>query len=198
MRSMAGVGITPPNVPGAPNPWSSVMMSSTFGAPFGGTTRGDHQGVDSEAFSLITPPNGGSGGGSCFPLSVVVAPGEPGTPVTCCAITEGTLAPTATVAASSNEVRMRGIDWSPEWKREPKLVPVIATRTGGREVRKLPQTARANLPLSDRSGPYPSEYHCVRRRGIGRAVRESRWLTGNAVAPGRIGRQEVATCGSAQ
>ena|SRR6516165_4691242 len=76
MRSMVGVGITPPNVLGAPKPWSSVMMSSTFGAPFGGTTRGGHHGVDSEALSLITPPNLGSGGGSCFPVIVVVASGE--------------------------------------------------------------------------------------------------------------------------
>jgi len=53
---------------GAPKPWSSVMMSSTLGAPFGGTTRGAHQAVDSEAFSLITPPNAGSGGGSLFPV----------------------------------------------------------------------------------------------------------------------------------
>ena len=75
--------MTPPKVLGAPKPWSSVMMSSTLGAPFGGTTRGAHQAVDSEAFSLITPPNFGSGGGSCFPSMVVVAPGEPGTPVTC-------------------------------------------------------------------------------------------------------------------
>src|SRR6266481_1391709 len=80
MRSMAGAGITPPKVLGAPKPWSSVMMSSTLGAPFGGTTRGAHHDVDSEAFSLITPPNAGSGGGSCFPVIVVVAPGEPGTP----------------------------------------------------------------------------------------------------------------------
>src|SRR5512143_3763826 len=86
MRSMAGVGTTPPNVPGAPKPTSSVMMSSTLGAPFGGTTRGAHQAFDSEAFSLITPPNFGSGGGSCFPLIVVVAPGEPGTPITCWAV----------------------------------------------------------------------------------------------------------------
>src|SRR6516162_10884522 len=83
MRSIAGVGMTPPKVPGAPKPWSSVMISSTFGAPFGGTTRGAHQGVDSEAFSLITPPNFGSGGGSCLPSMVVVALGDPGTPVTC-------------------------------------------------------------------------------------------------------------------
>jgi hypothetical protein len=39
------------------------MISKTFGAPFGGTTRGGHHGVDSEAFSLITPPNFGSAGG---------------------------------------------------------------------------------------------------------------------------------------
>src|SRR4051794_3956318 len=58
------------------------MMSSTFGAPLGGTTRGGHQGVDSAAVSLITPPNFGGGDGSCFPSIVVVALGEPGTPVT--------------------------------------------------------------------------------------------------------------------
>jgi hypothetical protein len=52
-------------------------------APFGGTTRGAHQAFDSEAFSLITPPNFDGGGGSCFPSIVVVAPGEPGVPVTC-------------------------------------------------------------------------------------------------------------------
>ena len=61
------------------------MMSSTLGAPLGGTMRGGHQGVDSEAFSLITPPNFGSGGGSCFPSMVVVALGDPNSPVTCCA-----------------------------------------------------------------------------------------------------------------
>jgi len=52
-----------------------------LGAPFGGTTRGGHHAFDSKAFSMITPPNFGSGGGSCFPLIVVVALGEPGSPV---------------------------------------------------------------------------------------------------------------------
>ncbi|MCY1303540.1 hypothetical protein D9M70_532520 [compost metagenome] len=85
MRSIAGVGMTPPKVLGAPKPWSSVMMSSTLGAPFGGTTRGVHQGVDSEAFSLITPPKAGLGDGSCLPVIVVVAPGAPSVPETCCA-----------------------------------------------------------------------------------------------------------------
>src|SRR6476469_9312478 len=82
MRSNAGVGMTPPNVPGAPKPQSSVMITKTLGAPFGGTTRGGHHALDSVAFSLITPPNFGSGGGSCFPLIVVVALGEPNSPLT--------------------------------------------------------------------------------------------------------------------
>src|SRR5271169_5498509 len=75
------------------------MIRSTFGAPFGGTTRGGHQGVESLADSLITPPNFGGGGGSCLPSIVVVALGEPGTPVTCCAA-----AGTATSIAASNRV----------------------------------------------------------------------------------------------
>src|SRR5436189_5675310 len=90
MRSSAGVGTTPPNVLGAPKPLSSVMISSTLGAPFGGTTRGAHQAFDSEAFSLIAPPKFGSGGGRCLPSSVVLALGVPGTPVTCCADTDAT------------------------------------------------------------------------------------------------------------
>src|SRR5438552_11622775 len=62
------------------------MVSSTFGAPLGGTTRGGHQGLESVALSLITPPNFAGGGGSCFPSRVVVASGEPGVPVICCAL----------------------------------------------------------------------------------------------------------------
>src|SRR6516164_7473424 len=84
-RSKAGVGMTPPKVLGAPKPTSSVMISSTLGACLGGTTRGAHHALDWAAFSLMTPPNFGSGGGSCLPEMVVVAPGEPSTPVTCTA-----------------------------------------------------------------------------------------------------------------
>src|SRR5208337_3859869 len=61
------------------------MMRSTLGAPLGGTTRGGHQGVESLALSLMTPPNFGGGGGVCFPLMVVVASAEPNVPVTTCA-----------------------------------------------------------------------------------------------------------------
>src|ERR1700750_363212 len=87
MRSRAGVGITPPKVPGTPYPWSSVMIKSTLGAPLGGTTRGGHQGVESLALVLMTPPNGGGTAGICFPSIVVVALGEPSCPVTTCALT---------------------------------------------------------------------------------------------------------------
>src|SRR5262245_20693654 len=61
------------------------MMSSTLGAPLGGTTVGGQYAFESLTFSLITPPNFGGGGASCLPSIVVVAPGEPGMPVTCCA-----------------------------------------------------------------------------------------------------------------
>src|SRR6516162_5206025 len=111
MRSIAGVGMTPPKVPGAPKPWSSVMISSTFGAPFGGTTRGAHHGVDSDAFSLIMPPNFGSGGGSCFPSIVVVALGDPGTPVTCWADTEKQ--PSAKMLMAANVPRQMLISDTP-------------------------------------------------------------------------------------
>ena len=81
MRSRAGVGMTPPNVPGAPKPASSVMISNTLGAPFGRRAAPTTASRISEAFRLMTPPKAGSGGGSCLPSIVVVAPGEPGTTV---------------------------------------------------------------------------------------------------------------------
>src|SRR5436190_754314 len=75
------------------------MIRSTLGAPFGGTTVGGQYGLESVAISLITPPNFGSGGGSCFPLIVVVALGDPSVPVVCiCARTEGATAVMATAS----------------------------------------------------------------------------------------------------
>src|SRR5262245_28536066 len=97
MRSIVGVGITPPNVLGTPKPESSVIIRSMLGAFFGGTMRGAHQYFDCKASSLITPPNFGSGAGSCFPSIVVVALGEPGTPVT------RTGSPSPAAAAPSRE-----------------------------------------------------------------------------------------------
>src|SRR5580658_6203638 len=54
-----------------------------LGAPLGGTTRGGHHGFESLALSFITPPNFIGGGGSCLPLIVTVASGEPGVPLIC-------------------------------------------------------------------------------------------------------------------
>src|SRR5205809_2858324 len=65
------------------------MMSSTFGAPLGGTTDGGQYGLESFASSLISPPNFGGSGGSCLPSSVIVALGEPGVPVICWANAPG-------------------------------------------------------------------------------------------------------------
>src|SRR6516165_5078516 len=100
MRSNAGVGMTPPKVLGAPKPTSSVMMSNTLGACLGGTTRGAHHAFDWAAFSLMTPPNFGSGGGNCLPEMVVVAPGDPSTPVTCSTLRRAGALP---VSAPSSE-----------------------------------------------------------------------------------------------
>src|SRR5271155_4465768 len=72
------------------------MMSSTLGAPLGGTTRGGQYGFEFLALSLITPPNFIGGGGICFPSIVTVALGEPGTPVILlCPLAAGTVAMTA-------------------------------------------------------------------------------------------------------
>src|SRR6476619_4780304 len=72
------------------------MINSTLGAPLGGTIVGGQYGLESGAVSLITPPNFGSGAGSCFPSIVVVALGEPGVPVVwTCAWVEGAIAITA-------------------------------------------------------------------------------------------------------
>src|SRR5436309_15970002 len=83
MRSIVGVRRTPPNVLGTPKPESSVIISRMLGACLGGTMRGAHHVFDWRASFLITPPNFGLGGGSCFLLMVVVAPGELGVLVVC-------------------------------------------------------------------------------------------------------------------
>src|SRR5215470_12389352 len=67
----------------APKLKFSLRCNEMLGAAFDDTALGDHNGVDSLAVSLITPPNVRSGGGSCLPLMVVAASGEPGVPVIC-------------------------------------------------------------------------------------------------------------------
>src|SRR3974390_1132833 len=78
------------------------MINRTLGACLGGTTVGGHQGLESFASSLMTPSNFIGGGGSCFPSIVVVALGEPGTPLICCATTgEVATAPTSAAIESA-------------------------------------------------------------------------------------------------
>src|SRR6266516_2944014 len=85
------------------------MMRRMLGAPLGGTTVGGQYGLESTALSLITPPNFGSGGGSCFPSIVVVALGEPGVPVVCicCARIEVAAATRMQVAILSRMICLR-------------------------------------------------------------------------------------------
>src|SRR5262245_58237025 len=75
--------MTPPKVPETPKPASSVMINSTFGAPWGGTTVGGQYGFESLALRPMVPPNAGGGLGRYRPSTVVVALGDPGSPVTC-------------------------------------------------------------------------------------------------------------------
>src|ERR1700746_238292 len=83
------------------------MMSRMLGAPLGGTTVGGHHAWESTALSLITPPNLGSGGGSCFPSIVVVALGEPGVPVVwICARAEGAAAMTPAASIPARRIRL--------------------------------------------------------------------------------------------
>src|SRR5271166_3116689 len=63
------------------------MMSSTFGAPLGGTILAGQHGLESVALRLITPPKPGGGDGTYFPSMVVVALMEHGVPVVCWALT---------------------------------------------------------------------------------------------------------------
>src|SRR6267378_4105441 len=60
------------------------MMSSTLGAPLGGTTLGFQYGLDRSAPRFTTPPNLDGAGGRYLPSIVSVALGEPGVPF-CCA-----------------------------------------------------------------------------------------------------------------
>ncbi len=52
----------------------------------------------------MTPPNFGSGGGSCWPLMLVVALGEPKVPVTCCAVAGAAASASKTPATEAREI----------------------------------------------------------------------------------------------
>jgi hypothetical protein len=82
------------------------MINSTLGAPLGGTTVGGHHGFEVVAFSVIVPPNLGSGAGIWLPGIVVVAPGEPSVPVMVCAVR----GPTVTMHAAATQAA-KSLEW---------------------------------------------------------------------------------------
>src|SRR5260370_24867901 len=102
------------------------MMSSTLGAPLGGTTCGGQYGLESLALRLMTPPNFGDGFGRYLPSIVVVALGEPGSPVAC------TPLPGAAVLLSSAPSRAVSL---PGAAPEPSSAPTATTRKPRRLVR---------------------------------------------------------------
>src|SRR5215468_7897304 len=58
------------------------MISSTLGAPLGGTMRADQYGFDVRASLVILPLKGWGGAGICAPSIVTCASGDPGAPPT--------------------------------------------------------------------------------------------------------------------
>src|SRR6185437_9329637 len=96
------------------------MIRSTLGAPLGGTTRAGQYGFDWLAWRLISPPNFGGGGGRYFPSIVVVAPGEPGVPVICCAAA-GRTEIVATATDANNPTRMLLV--APMVRSSQRLLP---------------------------------------------------------------------------
>jgi hypothetical protein len=86
------------------------MISSTLGAPLGGTTFGGQPGLESAALRLTLPAKGGGGFGIYFPSMVVVALGEPGVPVVwTCALAEGATASRKNRQAMVNLSRPRSL-----------------------------------------------------------------------------------------
>jgi len=70
--------------------------------------------LESVALSLITPPNGSGGGGICFPSMVVVALGEPGSPVVCiCALAEDATAMAAAMNIAHGRTYLLGLMLTP-------------------------------------------------------------------------------------
>src|SRR5277367_1225956 len=129
------------------------MISRMLGAPFGGTMRGGHQTFEPLRVSLMTPPNFGSGTGSDFPPTVVVALGWPNTPVTCCAAT-GAVDAAKTTAANAVLPSPRFIRPAPFQVRTESWAP-LGLPSGTRPVSGLSRTRtrRATAPWSSGHAP---------------------------------------------
>ena len=80
---------------------------------------------DSCSVSLITPPNVGGVGGSCFPSIVVVALGEPGTPLICCAVADAALISARATDVISNRIDRFAVITAEGQPRHAKLVKLV-------------------------------------------------------------------------
>src|SRR5262245_31327280 len=90
------------------------MMSSTLGAPLGGTTCGGHHGLESLALRLIVPPNFPGWGGKYLPSIVLVAAGDPGGGAFGCApfLASAWASKTPLALASEQPASMTATDWA--------------------------------------------------------------------------------------
>jgi len=84
----------------------------------------------------ILPPNLGGGGGSCAPLIVVVALGDPGTPVICWAIAATVKSTAPTLAARVDAANLRFICGS--LRIGASVAPNVRGLLGGPIVRSVP------------------------------------------------------------
>jgi len=110
MRSIVGMGITPRRC-SARDPESSVMISSTLGAP-AAARRAAPPGGRLQCVILDDTAERRGGRRQLATVDADGRAGEPSVPVTCCASTVGTLLPATTDAASSREVLKLRMDGS--------------------------------------------------------------------------------------
>src|SRR5512137_2248063 len=112
------------------------MMSSTLGAPLGGTIRAGQKGFEPLVERSIVPPNFCGGAGSCLPSRVRVALGEPGTPVVPWAKAAPAGAATSAAAIVANVMDLVRIVMSPLRVHPPS----------SRAVRRSPGPSRLIAP----------------------------------------------------
>src|ERR1700677_692486 len=160
------------------------MMRRTLGAPWGGTTRGGHHGVESAALSLMTPPNFIGGGGSFLPSRGTVAVGEPGTQLIC-----WPLAPPAAKrhqkmpAARAGAVAARACQ--PAWGRRGRFMILLLAGAQYPEQGRTPRSSVGAIGLWSMpkpTGRIPIRQWILAQRGGAQAV------GGSPLPEGEIGR----------
>src|SRR5216110_2047620 len=145
-------------------------MSSTLGAPLGGTTRGGHQGFDSAAVCLISPPKFGGTGGRALDVSDSVNAGDPGFagpawPLTGTCAKTATSTAAATPATTTERTILRFMIFTPSYACGPHQALLVRRR----ELRPVERERELHEPAVE------PERHLVvavlhRRAGVGADV----------------------------